>query len=81
MFFIVLGSWSSCVFCASFLIGWLAKLALVRVGGARGFAMAKPLIIGLIAGEVFMAMVGIAVGAVYFLVTGLSPPRYGIFIG
>jgi hypothetical protein len=81
VFFIVLGSWSSCVFCASFLIGWLAKLALVRVGGARGFAMAKPLIIGLIAGEVFMAMVGIAIGAIYFLISGLSPPYYGIFIG
>jgi hypothetical protein len=58
----------------SFLIGWILKEAIVRVGGKRTYDNAKPLMVGLIAGELLAAMVLMAAGAIHYSRTGEVPP-------
>jgi len=54
----------------SFLLGWAAKAAVDRYGGPALVKRLRPLVFGLIAGEVFSAIVPSLIGAVYFLFTG-----------
>lgn len=58
----------------SFLIGWCIKEGMLRVGGVRTYEKAKPLMIGLIAGELLAAMVLMAIGALYYARTVQLPP-------
>ena len=66
-------------FGGSFLIGWAIKAAVVKTMGANGYHSVKPLMIGLIAGDLFGGLLWIAVGLVYYYVTGLTPVSYPIF--
>ena len=53
---LIVNTWcANCVW-ASFLIGWLAKAAVIRYGGARLYRAAGPLFIGMIIGEVLAAV-------------------------
>lgn len=62
----------------SFLIGWLIKSAVVKYGGSRLYQALKPLFFGLIAGEVFGAVVPTLVGAIYYLATGMPPKQFWV---
>jgi hypothetical protein len=53
----------------SFLLGWLVKLAVDRYGGPTLVNRLKPLMFGLIGGEVLGAIVPSLIGAIYFFVT------------
>lgn len=64
--------------CASFLLGWAAKGAIVRYGGASLHQRLKPVFLGLIAGEIFGAFVPTVVGVVYYLATGLPPAAFRV---
>ena len=77
--FVFWGTWPVARFGWSFLAGWLIKTALVKFAGSKGYHQAKPLMIGIIAGELAMSLVLIVIGATYYLVTGLSPPIYIVF--
>ncbi len=66
-------------FAFSFLIGWAIKAAVMRGGGARGYQALRPLMVGIIAGELFMGILWIGVGAMYYWITGLAPTSYRIF--
>jgi hypothetical protein len=67
------------VFCYSFMLGWILKTVITRLGGHSAFRKTMPLMIGLIAADVLGALVFIIVGAVYYAVTGLQPINYTIF--
>lgn len=69
------------VFSFSFILGWLIKLAVMKYGGSRLYNRLKPLMMGLIAGEILGAMTPSIIGAVYFFVTGNQPRPYILYVG
>lgn len=69
------GSWLA----PSFLLGWVIKASVVKFSGVRGFRLLKPFMVGIIGGELLMALVWIAVGFIYHSATGLVPKAYGVF--
>ena len=74
--FAVLSTYQAQLLAFSFLLGWLIKRAVCGLGGAEAYMKAKPLMIGLIAGEIFAKTVPMIVGAIYFLATGNKPPAF-----
>lgn len=79
--FLVLGTWQSRHLGFSFLIGWAIKKAVTKYGGAQRYQAVKPLMIGLITGEVVAALVPVLVGTVYYFVTGTPPKAFRILPG
>ncbi|HOF18224.1 MAG TPA: hypothetical protein PK082_04885 [Phycisphaerae bacterium] len=77
--FLVWATWPAVTFSFSFLLGWLVKQLVARLGGSRMHRAAKPLMIGIIAGELLGGAVFMVFGAVYHAVTGLQPEKYTIF--
>jgi hypothetical protein len=57
----------------SLLLGWAIKTAVCRYGGENLYQRCKPLMVGIIAGEMLAGTVPILVGGVYYLVTGERP--------
>ncbi|MEX0777822.1 MAG: DUF6785 family protein [Phycisphaeraceae bacterium] len=64
---------------ASFLLGWAVKFAVVRCAGAKGYRSVLPVAVGVIAGELLMALFWIMVGTAYYWHTGLPPKPYMVF--
>ncbi|MEX0774959.1 MAG: DUF6785 family protein [Phycisphaeraceae bacterium] len=79
LIFVVWDTYPIYCFAASFLIGWAIKLAVVRGGGARGYRSVLPLAVGVIAGELLMALFWTLVGTGYFCFTGMEPNLYRLF--
>ena len=77
--FLIWDTFPIIMFGPSFLLGWMVKAAVVQVGGARGYHSVKPLMIGVIAGELMSGLAWMAVGALYFFITGKTPTTYSIF--
>jgi hypothetical protein len=73
LFFIVLGSEVGMTSWYCFLLGWLIKVLVVKFGGGRIFHAAKPLFIGLIAGEFFSQGLMLFIAYIYHLITGDQP--------
>ncbi len=72
------GGWK---FCASFLVGCFVKWAVVKYGGDRTFQQLKPVMVGLIAGDMLIGITTSIIGGIYYLVTGTPPPRFAILVG
>ena len=68
-------------FCFSFLVGWFVRTAVGRFFGERAVQWAKPLILGLIAGELLGAVIWLVVGWIYYLRTGATPPPFAVYPG
>ncbi len=79
--FVVWGTMPGFRFAPSFILGWLIKVAVVRFSGAKGHRSVMPLMVGLIAGEMFAALGWMVAGAIYYSVTGMAPESYQIFPG
>ncbi len=79
--FVFWGSYPAAQFAASFLVGWAIKAAVVRLTGAKGFNGIKPVMVGIIAGELFAGLVWMTIGAIYYFNMGESPPNYSILPG
>ena len=77
--FLIWGTFPATQFAFSFLLGWAAKSMVMSVGGARGYRMALPLMIGLVAGDIAAAFLWIAVGTACYLATGQPPVSYSAF--
>jgi hypothetical protein len=65
----------------SFLIGWAMKSLIVKFGGANAYQRVKPLMVGLIAGDLTGGLIFMIAGAVYYFITGYPPAKYSIFPG
>lgn len=65
--------------CHSFFFGWLIKKGVIRFGGIKMAKNMKPLMIGVIAGEILAAVTFMIVGLIYYLNTGNKPLRYRWF--
>jgi hypothetical protein len=77
--FAVWGTWPMIVLAFSFFLGWIVKASVVSIGGARAYHQLKPLMIGVIAGELAISLTWTAVGAIYYFVTGQPPAKYNVY--
>jgi hypothetical protein len=62
----------------SFLLGWAIKTGVAKYGGWRTVQRVKPIMIGLIAGEMLGSLVPAIISAVYYFASGELPPSYMI---
>jgi len=79
--FVVWGTYALWHFNASFLLGWFIKKMVTRFGGAPLYRQARPLMFGVIAGELLGGLIFMVLGACYYAVTGLRPDEYKVFPG
>ncbi|RMD76604.1 MAG: hypothetical protein D6820_12420 [Lentisphaerae bacterium] len=77
--FAVLGTYQSKKLAFSFFVGWMIKILIMRFGGSRAYQRLKPLMIGLIAGEMFCGLIPMIIGAIYYYITGHSPEPFRVF--
>ncbi len=75
---LVIGTTPAGRFAWSFLLGWFIKSTITRLTGARGYSTVRPLMIGLIAGELLAALFWQSFGAAYYAITGALPETYFI---
>lgn len=61
----------------SFLIGWAIRTIVVKLFGEQAAHRAKPMMIGLVAGDFVGLFLWLVVGWVYYGVTGKIPKTYG----
>ncbi len=59
----------------SFLMGWAIKLLVVRFGGEHSFQQVRPLMIGIIAGDLLGRTLVMGAGLLYFFITGENAAR------
>ncbi len=79
LMFLVLSTWQSRVLAFSFLLGWFIKACIAKYGGAAGYQRLKPLMTGLIAGEMLAGVIPMIIGAIYYFATGVPPKVFAIF--
>jgi len=73
LFFVVLGTQFSSYSWTCFLLGWLIKSLVVKVGGGRAYRSTKPLFVGFIAAETMAVGMMLVVGLIYYAITGNAP--------
>ncbi|MBU0677553.1 MAG: hypothetical protein KJ626_05495 [Verrucomicrobia bacterium] len=73
--FLVWGTYAGDCFAQSFILGWIIKTGITKYGGASIYQKLKPLMFGLIAGEMLGGVVPMIVSLIYFLVTGGDLPK------
>ncbi len=76
--FMVWGTIISRWFAASFLLGWLLKVAITRFGGGGGYRKARPFFIGMIAGEMVAGIVWMIAGGLYYQHYGVPAPWFKV---
>jgi len=81
LIFLVLGTYQSRMLAFSFLLGYFIKSAVTRHGGAGLYRKLKPLMIGLIAGEMLSVVIPVIIGAIYYAVQGEPPKPFRIMPG
>jgi len=74
--FLVWHSYAGKMFAWSFLIGWLIKILVTKYGGASGYHKLKPLMVGVIAGDMLGSFIPFLIGLFYHLITGELPPVF-----
>jgi hypothetical protein len=63
----------------SFLIAWFIKTIVMKYGGIQIYQKLKPFMIGLIAGELFGAVLPMIISFIYYLYTGDKLAQWSIF--
>jgi hypothetical protein len=77
--FLVAGTWTMEQYSHSFLLGWLIKAVVTRLGGAGRYRGGKLFMIGIVAGDLLGGLLFMVIGAVYYWLTGLYPEKYFVF--
>ncbi len=78
IFFIVFCSYAGYMVAFSFLLGWAIKLTVTKYGGEHGYHGLKPLMFGLIGGDLLGGLIPILIGWIYYLNTGVLPKAFSI---
>ncbi len=79
--FLIWTSYPALWFAWSFLIGWILKVLVIRYGGARVFQKLKPLVFGLIAGELVGLLLPIIINMLWFAGTGTKLTPFKVLPG
>ena len=66
---------------SSFILGGCLKIIVTKYGGSRSYLLLKPLMFGLIAGDMLAGLTVILSGAVYYFLTGMLPKTYWVLPG
>ncbi len=77
--FLIWGEWPAGHCSFSFFLGWMIKRLVTWLGGGRSYEKFKPLMIGLIAGDLLGGLGYAVAAALYYGFTGSEPPAYRIF--
>ena len=75
LLFVCAGWWHSRVLAISFLIGWAIKKAVTKYGGTGIYNKLRPVMFGVIAGDMLAGTVITIIGTIYYFATGGSAPR------
>ena len=76
--FLILGTYQSRTLAFSFLVGCLFKVLVTKYGGASAYQKLKPLMIGVIAGDMLGGLLPMIIGAIYWWYTGLPPKMFKV---
>jgi hypothetical protein len=68
-------------FAASMLIGCIIKVLVTKYGGDKAYRLARPVMIGVIAGDMLFGILTSVIGFVYYAITGSPPPRFVVLVG
>lgn len=79
--FLVWSGYAGYMMAWSFLLGCLIKYLVTHYGGAQAYQRTKPLMFGLIAGDMVSGLAVILMGLVYYLYTGQMPKTYWVLPG
>jgi hypothetical protein len=60
----------------SFLLGWFAKAMVTRLAGASKYAEIRPLMLGIIVGDLGSGFITTCVLWIYYFVTGMQGPSW-----
>ncbi|MGC9453473.1 MAG: DUF6785 family protein [Phycisphaerae bacterium] len=78
--FLVWGTYPMYKLSHSFLLGWILKTAITRLGGAGRYRGASKFFMGAIAGDLLAGLLFMVVAWAYYAVMGVKPPHsYGVF--
>jgi len=77
--FMIWGTFPGMILAVSFFLGWLLKTGISTFGGGRAYRSAKPIFIGLIAGEFAAGILWTLVGAAYYLIEGVPGKKFLIY--
>lgn len=64
----------------SILLGWLVRSSVIQLAGSRGYRALRPMMTGILAGELLSDIGWIGVGAVYYAQTGRLPSQFSVFV-
>lgn len=78
--FLFFGSHQAQYLAFSFLLGWLVKTAVCKYGGEPVYQKGKPIMAGLIAGEVLAGTIPVVAGTLYYFITGERPVNVSIVL-
>jgi len=73
------GAWTVAVFSFSFLLGWVIKVSLTRLAGPASYVRARPLMIGVIVGDLGGSFLVIAFNWLYYIITGTVGRQWGLW--
>jgi len=71
--FVMAGSWSLVVYWFAIFIAWIAKSIVVHYGGLKGYAKARPFFLGLVFGEMGIAVLLTLLDAIWHLPAPFIP--------
>jgi hypothetical protein len=71
--FVMCGSWSLVVYWFAMLVAWLVKSVIVHYGGLTGYARARPFFLGLVFGEMTIAVVLTLIDAIWHIPAPYMP--------
>ena len=78
LLFVTWATYPTYLMCASFLLGWLIKTVVVKYGGMQLYQRLKPLMVGILTGEILGAVFPSIVGAIYYLITNKPPVAFHV---
>lgn len=76
--FLVWGSFAMAHMGPSFLLGWIIKSLVTRLGGSQAYRKAKTFFVGAIAGEFVAGVIWAAFGLIYYLNAGAPGPMFRV---
>lgn len=79
--FLVWASMPAYAFAWSFLIGWAIKASVMKYGGGNVYQSLKPLMVGLIAGELVALLIPTVISMLWFAVFGETLPPFRVMPG
>ena len=77
--FLIWGTHPISFFWASFLLGWMVKEVVTRMGTVGALQKARQVAVGAIAADLTAGLAFMAAGAIYYALTHQDPPDYRVF--